>query len=121
MPKRRVVLTGVGAVTPVGDNVPDFWNSVVGGKTGVRRLTAFDPTPFNSHIAAEIKDFDPSPYMNPKQVRRLDPFVKYAIGAAKQAFNDSGIDFEKVVRERAGVYIGSGIGGLNTIEAEHEK
>ncbi|MGD2278877.1 MAG: beta-ketoacyl-ACP synthase II [Candidatus Omnitrophota bacterium] len=121
MPKRRVVLTGVGAVTPVGNNIDDFWNSVVNGKTGVAWLTAFDPTPFNSHVAAEVKNFDPSPYMNPKQVRRLDKFVKYAIAAAKQAFNDSGLDIEKVVRERAGVYVGSGIGGLHTIEAEHEK
>ncbi|MGB3082453.1 MAG: beta-ketoacyl-ACP synthase II [Candidatus Omnitrophota bacterium] len=121
MPKRRVVLTGVGAVTPVGNNINDFWDSVVSGKTGVAHLTAFDPTPFNSHIAAEVKDFDPSPYMNPKQVRRLDLFVKYAIVAAKQAFEDSGLDIEKVARELAGVYIGSGIGGLHTVELEHGK
>jgi 3-oxoacyl-[acyl-carrier-protein] synthase II len=121
MPKRRVVLTGVGAITPVGNNINDFWNSVVSGKTGVARLTAFDSTPFNSHIAAEIKDFDPSEYMNPKQIRRLDLFVKYAIVAAKQAFNDSGLDIEKVARELAGVYIGSGIGGLHTVEVEHAK
>ncbi|MFQ5952738.1 MAG: beta-ketoacyl-ACP synthase II [Candidatus Omnitrophota bacterium] len=121
MPKRRVVLTGVGAITPVGNNIEDFWNSVVNGKTGVARLTAFDPTPFNSHIAAEVKDFDPSPYMNPKQVRRLDLFVKFAIAAAKMAFEDSGLDPAQVVKERAGVYIGSGIGGLHTIELEHGK
>ncbi|MGB2660776.1 MAG: beta-ketoacyl-ACP synthase II [Candidatus Omnitrophota bacterium] len=121
MSKRRVVLTGVGAVTPVGNNINDFWDSVVSGKTGVAHLTAFDPTPFNSHIAAEVKDFDPSPYMNPKQVRRLDLFVKYAIVAAKQAFEDSGLDIEKVARELAGVYIGSGIGGLHTVELEHGK
>ncbi|MGB2629628.1 MAG: beta-ketoacyl-ACP synthase II [Candidatus Omnitrophota bacterium] len=121
MPNRRVVLTGVGAITPVGNNVPDFLNAVVNGKTGVARLSAFDPTPFNSHIAAEVKNFDPSPYMNPKQVRRLDQFVKFAIVAAKQAFEDSGLDIGKVTRERAGVYIGSGIGGLHTVEFEHEK
>jgi 3-oxoacyl-[acyl-carrier-protein] synthase II len=121
MPKRRVVLTGVGSVTPVGNNINDFWNSVVNGKTGVAHLTAFDPTPFSCHIAAEVKDFDPTTYMNPKQIRRLDLFVKYAIAAAKQAFDDSGLDIEKVARELAGVYIGSGIGGLHTVELEHGK
>jgi len=121
MPKRRVVLTGVGAVTPVGNNVEDFWNALISGKTGVARLTAFDPSPFNSHIAAEVKDYDATQYMNPKQERRLDRFVKYAIGAAKMAVKDSGLDLEKIVREKAGVYIGSGIGGLHTVEAEHEK
>ncbi|MFH1664955.1 MAG: beta-ketoacyl-ACP synthase II [Candidatus Omnitrophota bacterium] len=119
--KRRVVLTGVGLVTPVGNNIDDFWDAVVNGKTGAARLTAFDPSPFNSHIAAEIKNFDALKYMTPKQDKRLDPFVKYAIAAAKMAFEDSGLSHTEFERERAGVYIGSGIGGLHTIEAEHEK
>jgi len=121
MSKRRVVLTGVGAVTPVGNNAKDFWDSLIKGKTGVARLSSFDPSPFNSQIAAEVKDFDASPYLNPKQQRRLDLFVKYAIGAAKMAVEDSGMDLEKVALEKAGVYIGSGIGGLHTVELEHEK
>ncbi|MFH1552593.1 MAG: beta-ketoacyl-ACP synthase II [Candidatus Omnitrophota bacterium] len=121
MSKRRVVLTGVGAITPVGNNIKDFWEALINGKTGVARLTAFDPTPFNSQIAAEIKNFDASKYMNPKQERRLDKFVQYAIAAAKIAFEDSGLDGESIVKERAGVYIGSGIGGLHTVESEHEK
>jgi 3-oxoacyl-[acyl-carrier-protein] synthase II len=121
MSKRRVVLTGVGAVTPVGNNIKDFWKSLIEGKTGVARLTAFDPSPFNSQIAAEIKGFDASKYMNPKQERRLDEFVKYAIGAAKMAIEDTGLDLENVAREKAGVYIGSGIGGLHTIEDEHTR
>ena len=121
MSKKRVVLTGVGAVTPVGSNIKDYWDSLVNGKTGAGRLTAFDPSPFDSHIAAEVKDFDALKYMNPKQDRRLDEFVKFAIGAARMAFEDSGLDKEKVDVERAGVYIGSGIGGLHTVEAEHEK
>ena len=121
MSKRRVVLTGVGAVTPVGSNIKDFWESLVEGRTGVDYLTAFNPNPFNSQIAAEVKDYDESKFMSPKQVRRLDKFVKFAIGAAKMAVEDSGLDLEKVTRERAGVYIGSGIGGLHTVEAEHKK
>ena len=118
---RRVVLTGVGAVTPVGNNVKDFWKAVTSGETGVGRLTAFDPTPFNSWVAAEIKNFDPLPYLSPKQEKRLDPFVKYAIAAAKMAIQDSGLDIEKINLEKAGVYIGSGIGGLHTVEVEHER
>ena len=122
MPKRRVVLTGVGAITPVGNEIDKFWSNVVEGRTGVARLTkAFDPSCFNSHIAAELKEFDEAKYMNPKQSRRLDPFVKYAIAAAKMAVDDSGLDKEKLVLEKAGVYIGSGIGGLHTIEAEYSK
>ncbi len=121
MSKRRVVLTGVGAVTPVGNNVKDFWNSVIEGKTGVARLTAFDPSPFNSQIAAEVKGYDASLYMTPKQEKRLDPFVKFAIGAAKMAVEDSGLDLKEITMEKAGVYIGSGIGGLHTVEGEHAK
>lgn len=118
---RRVVLTGVGAVTPVGNNVKDFWEALLSGKTGVARLTAFDPSPFSSQIAAEVKGFDATKYMTPKQKRRFDPFVKFAIAAAKMAVEDSGLDLGAINMERAGVYIGSGIGGLHTIEVEHEK
>ncbi|MDD4956192.1 MAG: beta-ketoacyl-ACP synthase II [Candidatus Omnitrophica bacterium] len=119
--KRRVVLTGTGAVTPVGNNVKDAWYAMVNGKTGVARLTAFDPTPFNSQVAAEVKGFDPTLFISPKQEKRLDPFVKFAIAAAKMAVDDSGIEVSKINTERAGVYIGSGIGGLHTIEKEHSK
>ena len=121
MAKRRVVLTGVGAVTPVGNNVKDSWYNMVEGNTGVEKLKAFDPTPFVSQIAAEVKDFNPGLYLNPKQVRRLDPFVKFAIAAAHMAVDDSGIDVSTINLEEAGVYIGSGIGGLHTVELEHAK
>jgi len=121
MTKPRVVLTGVGAVTPVGNNVKDTWDAMVAGRTGVARLTAFDPTPFSSQIAAELKDFEATRYMTPKQDKRLDRFVKIAIAAAKMAVEDTGMDSDKIIRERAGVYIGSGIGGLHTIEAEYKK
>lgn len=121
IPKRRVVITGAGAVTPVGITIKDFWDALVSGKTGVTRLTAFDASHFNSQIAAEIHDYAAADYMSSKQERRLDRFVKFAIVAAKKAIEDSGIDLDSIVRERAGVYIGSGIGGLHTIEREHEK
>ena len=121
MPKeRRVVLTGVGAITPVGNNINDFWDALVEGKTGVSRLTYFE-SPFNSCIAAELKNLEPEKYMSVKQIRRLDPFVQYAIVAAKMAFEDSGLSPDGIEREKAGIYIGSGIGGLHTIEAEHTK
>lgn len=121
MSKRRVVITGLGVVSPVGNNVKDCWESIITGKTGAARLTAFDPSPFPSQIAAEIKNFDATKYLNPKQERRFDPFVKYAIAAAKMALENSGLDVAKIDLDRAGVYIGSGIGGLHTVEAEHEK
>ncbi len=121
MSKRRVVLTGCGAITPVGHNVSDFWEAVKSGKTGVTRLTAFDPTPFPSKIAAQLKNFDATKYMSSKQERRLDPFVKYAVAAAKVAMEDSGLDLINIDLNRAGVYIGSGIGGLHTVEEEHAK
>ncbi len=121
MLKKRVVLTGVGAVTPVGTNIPDFWDAVVNGKTGVGPLTAFDCSNFNSHIAAEVKNLDVTRYMTAKQDKRLDPFVKFALVAAKMACEDSGLDREKIVQERVGVYMGSGIGGLHTVESEHAK
>jgi len=121
MSKTRVVLTGLGVVCSAGKNTKDFWESVVNGKSGVSRLTAFNPNPFNSQIAAEIRDFDATQYMSVKQDRRLDRFVKLAIAAAKMAIEDTGLDPDKINRDRAGVYIGSGIGGLHTVEAEHEK
>jgi len=121
MALRRVVLTGIGAVTPVGNNAKDTWKAMIEGRTGVARLTAFDPSFFNSHVAAEVKNFDPTPYVSSKQEKRLDPFVKFAIAAAKMARADAGIDNNAIDLERSGVYIGSGIGGLHTVEAEHEK
>ncbi|KJJ85956.1 3-oxoacyl-ACP synthase [Candidatus Omnitrophus magneticus] len=121
MSNRRVVLTGAGVVTPVGNNIKDFWENLINGKSGADFLTAFDSKYFNSHIAAEVKNFDATQYMSPKQERKLDKFVKYAVVAAKMALEDSGLDSNKIVRERAGVYIGSGIGGLHTIESEHRK
>ena len=121
MSNKRVVLTGAGLVTPVGNNISDYWDALTSGKTGVSLLAAFDPAAFNSHVAAEVKEFDASSYLTSKQNRRLDPFVKFAIVAAKMAMEDCGLDMSKVNPERAGVYVGSGIGGLHTVETEHRK
>ena len=118
--RKRVVLTGVGAITPVGNNIKDFWESLVEGRSGVSILKAFE-SKFDSRIAAEVKNFDASKYMNPKQLRRFDIFVKYAVAAAKMAVEDSGLDKQDINKELAGVHVGSGIGGLHTIESEHRR
>jgi len=122
MPKtRRVVVTGLGAVTPVGDTLEGIWKSLTEGKSGIKRLSCFDPTHFTSKIAAEIKNFDPSQYLSPKEMKRMDRFVQFAVVSAKKAVEDSKLNFEKEDRNRIGVLIGSGIGGLHTVEAEHRQ
>ncbi len=119
--RRRVVVTGLGAVSPIGCTITEFWKSLLEGKSGVRRLTCFDPTNFTSKIAAEIKDFDPSPFLSPKEVKRMDRFVQFAVCSAKMAVADSGMHLDKEDKNRIGVLIGSGIGGLHTVEAEHRQ
>lgn len=111
--KNRVVVTGLGIISPVGNDVASFWQSLKEGKSGLGPLTSFDATGYDSRIAAEIKGFDPAFYgMSSKDVRRMDKFVQYSVAAAKQALNDAGLDFEKEDRHRIGTLIGSGIGGL---------
>jgi len=119
--KKRVVITGLGVVSPVGSEVPVFWKSLVEGKSGVGMNTSFDTTGFDSRIAAEVKDFDPSLYgISSKETRRTAKFVQFAIAAAKQAMESCGLDLDKEDRTRIGVLIGSGIGSLYTIEEEHK-
>lgn len=115
---RRVVITGLGAVTPVGCDIETFWNSLKSGKSGIDFIKSFDTTDYRAKIAAEIKDFDPTLYMDKAEVRKTDKFVQYAIAATSQAVADSGIA-ENVAPERFGVYYGSGIGGFDTFVAEH--
>jgi 3-oxoacyl-[acyl-carrier-protein] synthase II len=118
---RKVVITGIGVVTPVGNNLPSFWESIKGGKSGIGRITAFDLTGHDCHIAGEVKDFNATPFFNnPKDVRRTDRYTQFGMAAAKMAFADSGIDLEKVDRERFGVMIGSGIGGLKSLSDQME-
>jgi 3-oxoacyl-[acyl-carrier-protein] synthase II len=117
----RVVITGLGAITPVGSGKDEFWNSLISGKSGIGYVTKFDTKDHEVKIAAEVKDFDPTKYMGKKDAKRMDLFSQYAIAATKQALDDSEIDLEKVDLERAGTIIGSGIGGVSTLESEKEK
>ena len=116
---RRVVITGVGVVSPVGNNIDEFWNSLTAGKSGIRRITQFDPTSYDSQIAGEVKNFDPS-YISLKDRKRMDRFVQYALVAAYQAANDAQIDFKNEDPYQTGVLIGSGIGSLCTIQQQHK-
>lgn len=119
--KRRVVVTGLGAVTPIGNNVDEFWSSIKAGKVGIGEITKFDTADYKVKIAAEVKDFNPADYMDFKAAKRMEPFSQYAIAAAVQAMNQSGIDMEQEDPFRVGVIIGSGIGGLGCMEREHIK
>ena len=118
---RRVVVTGLGAVTPIGNNVDDFWTSVKAGKIGFDHITKFDTTDYKYHIAAELKDFNPQDFMDRKAAKRMEPFSQYAVAAAKQAIDDSGLDIEKEDPYMVGCAIGSGIGSLQAMEREHKK
>lgn len=117
---RRVVVTGLGAVTPVGSEVPVFWESLLAGKNGIGPLDRFDTGEYKAKVAAQVKDFDPTRYMDKVEARKSDLFSQYAMAAACQAVEDSGID-KKVAPERFGVYFGSGIGGLITMSNEIQK
>jgi 3-oxoacyl-[acyl-carrier-protein] synthase II len=118
---RRVVVTGLGAVTPIGNNVDDFWTSVKAGKIGFEHITKFDTTDYKCHIAAELKDFNPQDFMDRKAAKRMEPFSQYAVAAAKQAIDDSGLDIEKEDPYMFGCAIGSGIGSLQAMERETQK
>ena len=118
---RRVVVTGHGAVTPIGNNVDDFWTSVKTGKIGFDHITKFDTTDYKCHIAAELKDFNPQDFMDRKAAKRMEPFSQYAVAAAKQAIDDSGLDIEKEDPYMVGCAIGSGIGSLQAMERETQK
>ena len=118
---RRVVVTGLGAVTPIGNNVDDFWASVKAGKIGFDHITKFDTTDYKCHIAAELKDFNPQDFMDRKAAKRMEPFSQYAVAAAKQAIDDSGLDIEKEDPYMVGCAIGSGIGSLQAMERATQK
>lgn len=118
---RRVVVTGLGAVTPIGNNVDDFWAAVKAGKIGFDHITKFDTTDYKCHIAAELKDFNPQDFMDRKAAKRMEPFSQYAVAAAKQAIDDSGLDIEKEDPYMVGCAIGSGIGSLQAMERETQK
>lgn len=119
--KRRVVITGMGAVTPSGNTVEEFWNSVREGKVGIGPITKFDASGYKASLAAEVKGFDPRNYMDVKAARRMEPFCQYAVAASAEALNDSGISMEQEDPYRVGVSVGSGIGSLQVMEREHKK
>ncbi|MCX8157363.1 MAG: beta-ketoacyl-ACP synthase II [Verrucomicrobiae bacterium] len=119
--ERRVVITGMGVVTPLGHDPQTLWQNVVSGQCGIDRITAFDPSEFDCQIAAEVKNFDPSPaFPSPKEAKRSDRFAQFGVYAAWQALQDSGLDLERVNRDEIGVFIGSGIGGLHTTAEQHK-
>jgi len=115
----RVVITGIGVITPVGNDLETFWTSLKEGKSGIGRIKSFDVTNYDCQIAGEVRNFDPKQvFKNPKDIRRTDRFVHLAMGAAKMSIKDSGLDLEKVNRDRFGTIISSGIGGLKTLEEQ---
>jgi len=117
---KRVVVTGLGCLTPSGKNVGETWDAVVNGRSGIDFVTRFDVSNYPTKIAGEIKDFDPSQYLDNKQLRRMDISEQYAVFVSEQALEDSRLDLEKIDHDRCGVIVGSGIGGITTFEAQHE-
>jgi 3-oxoacyl-[acyl-carrier-protein] synthase II len=119
--ENRIVVTGLGVISPVGNDIPAFWQSLKEGRSGIDRITCFDPTGFDSQIDAEVKGFDPLLYsMTPKDIKRMDKFVQYAVASSKQAIESAGLNLEKEDRNRIGVIIGSGIGSLLVIQEEYK-
>ena len=121
MSRRRVVVTGLGIVSPVGNTVQEAWSNILAGKSGVGRVTRFDPSRLASKVAGEVKNFDVSQYLSPKEARRMDTFIHYGIAAGLQAWRDSGMQITPENAEQVGVNFGSGIGGLPLIEAMHDE
>ena len=120
MTEKRVVVTGIGVISPIGNNAEEHWDALSRGRGGIGRLSAFDPSPFTSQIGGEVKNFEPGQYMDPKQAKRMDRFCQLGVAAAKSALDDSGLVLEKENPGRIGVYAGSGVGGLTTIERQHK-
>ena len=119
--KRRVVVTGLGAVTPIGNTVPEFWQGIREGRVGIGEITRFDTESFKVKLAAEVRNFDAAERMDPKAAKRMERFSQYAVAAAKEAFADADLHLEEEDPFRAGVIVGSGIGSLETVESEYTK
>ncbi len=118
--KRRVVVTGLGALTPVGNSTEEYWEAITQGKSGIGPITKFDPKGLPTRIAGEIRNFDPLKWMDKKEARRLDPYLKYALACAAMAVEDAALNVEKLERTRFGVLVGSGIGGITTLLDSHK-
>jgi len=119
--KERVVVTGMGVVSPLGNHLKEFWEGIKGGQVGINSITAFDSTDFPVKIAAAVKNFDPAQLIDKKEAKRMDRFTQFAVFAAKEGITHSGLDLEQIDHDRFGVVVGSGIGGISTIEQEYEK
>jgi len=119
--RRRVVVTGLGIISPVGNTIPEAWENVLAGKSGITRVSQFDPSRLASHIAGEVKGFDVSKYLSPKEARRMDRFIHFGMAAGLQAWQDSGNAVTPETAERFGINFGSGIGGLRLIEEMHDE
>jgi 3-oxoacyl-[acyl-carrier-protein] synthase II len=117
---RRVVVTGLGAVTPLGVDVRSTWDAVLAGTSGVGPITRFDAKDFSTTIAAEVKGFDPERFIDRKEIKRMDPFIHYAMAAAHMAMEDAGLVIDAALGPKVGVYMGSGLGGLSTLERYHQ-
>ena len=118
--KKRVVVTGLGAITPIGIGKDEFWQSLLNGKSGIGKITHFDASEYTTQIAGEVKDFDPAKYIDKKEAKRMDPFTQFAVAASKMAFEDSGINLETEDRTRIGTMIGTGIGGMDTLNEQYK-
>jgi 3-oxoacyl-[acyl-carrier-protein] synthase II len=119
--KKRVVVTGIGAITPVGNTIEQYWNALVEGTSGISRISHFDASDYKTQIAGEVKNFDPTQYMDKKEAKRLDRFTQFGVAAAHDALKDSEIDVESTDMNRFGAILGSGIGGLETLEEQHTR
>ena len=118
MELKRVVVTGLGAVTPLGNSVPEFWENLLKGVSGAGPITHFDASKFKTQFACEVKNFDPLKYFEKKEVRKYDLYAQFAIAAAKESVDDAAFDMEKLNHDRVGVIFASGIGGIGTFEQE---
>ncbi|MBR4151994.1 MAG: beta-ketoacyl-ACP synthase II [Selenomonadaceae bacterium] len=121
MEKKRVVVTGLGAVTPIGTGKENFWKALIAGTNGIGKITRFDASDISAQIAGEVNDFDPAQFIDKKELKRMDRFTQFALAAAKLAIEDSKLDVEKIDGDRAGVFIGTGIGGMETLHSQYQK
>ena len=119
--RKRVVVTGLGAVTPIGIGKENFWNALIAGQNGIGKITSFDDAQVSVQIAGEVKDFDPAQFIDKKELKRMDRFTQFALAAARLAIEDSKLDVEKIDSDRAGVFVGTGIGGMDTLHNQYEK
>ena len=117
---RRIVVTGLGLVTPLGTGVEKTWAALCAGQSGIGRITKFDPAAYDAQIAGEVRDFDPGQFIEKKEIKKMDTFIHYAVGAAQLAVDDAGLKVAPEEATKVGVYIGSGIGGLGLIEHYHQ-